>query len=147
MWKSVTYTHTHTHTHTHTKLKAARLHKQKFNVLCHENSIAKRLAACFIHILFTYVEFQGFSSVTAQNSMLLGLGYDAATQGNSIPILQWNILPPSSESRSQRWIKHVRVKCGDPINPWRTITSQKNRILISLNLLVQVVATFQGCTI
>jgi hypothetical protein len=45
----------------------------------YENSIANRLAACFILILFTYVGFQGFSSVIAQDSMLLGLGYDAAT--------------------------------------------------------------------
>jgi hypothetical protein len=54
----------------------------------YENSIANILGACFIHTLFTYVKFQGFSSVIVQNSMLLGLGYDAATLGNSIPILQ-----------------------------------------------------------
>jgi hypothetical protein len=47
--------------------------------VAYENSIANRLTACFIHILFTYVEFQGFSNVIAQDSMLLGLGYDAAT--------------------------------------------------------------------
>jgi hypothetical protein len=45
----------------------------------YENSIANRLAACFIHILLTYVEFQGFSNVIALDSILLGMGYDAAT--------------------------------------------------------------------
>jgi hypothetical protein len=67
------------YTHTQNQRQQGSINRNSMYYVTYENSIANRLAACFIHILFTYIEFQGFSSVIAQDSMLLGFGYNAAT--------------------------------------------------------------------